>query len=454
MKKKSLAALLMVCVLLIVAACGAGNNQNNGENTTNSTSGANSETTTENSSDGQEPTTVTMMTSQAKYKESYRKIADKLKEEENITLDIQVVPDDQFFNLVKAKIASREVPDIIIHNAPTAYVTMDAENKMVDLSNEPWVSRMANPDLMKASDGKIYAMPQESSSFYAAAYYNKKVFADLGLSEPSTYDEFLSLLETIKTKGNGITPIYMSDKDSWTTQIYMTAGLPVLLEDKAQETWDKLLTNEMKWADIPEFKTILSDFKDLYDKGYTNKDHLTQTFEDAKAALAAGEAAMILNGEWSVADLMTKNGMDADNIGAFVIPIGNHDVMATGAYVQGFYVPKDAKNIEGAKRVLNLWSTPEYMNIHFADNPGSPGFVDVDGGDVHPAVLALEENYIQTGKYVFQMNDPMQFVNPVFPDLWSLYVDLTAGAKSIDDVIEQWDQKYADYMKQHDQPNF
>jgi raffinose/stachyose/melibiose transport system substrate-binding protein len=440
-------------MMAVASACGS--NANN-----SASPSASSTTTATQTEENQPPTenkevTVSLLTSQAKYKEAYKKIAQKLKDEEKITLDIQVVPDDQYYNLVKTKIATKEVPDILMNNAPSEYITVDAPKNMVDLSNEPWVPRLANPDLLKAEDENIYAMPIESSSFYSAAYYNKKVFQDLGLSEPKTYAEFLNVLETIKSKGNGITPIYMSDKDSWTTQIFMTIGLPVLLGDEAQETWDKLLTNQMKWADIPEFKTILTDFVDLYNKGYVNKDHMTATFDNAKEALATGKAAMLYNGEWAVGDLLTKNMMDPEQLGAFIIPFGDKQIMGTGAFVQGFFIPKESKNVEAAKRVLNLISQPAYMNLYYAENPGSPGFKDVDGGSAHPAVKALVDNYITTNQYIAQMNDPMAFVSPIFPDLWQLYADMTIqGGKTPDEVIASWDKKYADYMKQKEQPGF
>lgn len=447
MKRNKFLIVTMALVMLLTVACGSGSNGGQAEPGDNSASES-------AQTDEKKAMTVSMMTSQGKYKETYKKIAEKLKTEENIILEIQVVPDDQYYNLVKTKISMKEVPDIIMHNAPSEYVTVNAQKNMEDLSNEPWVERLSNPNLLKAEDGKIYAMPQESSSFYAAIYYNKKVFEDLGLSEPKTYAEFLSLLETIKSKGDGITPIYMSNKDSWTTQIFVTAALPVLLGDKAEETWEGLLSNKLKWADIPEFKQAMELFQELYVKGYTNKDHVTQTFDNAKAALAEGKAAMVFNGEWTVGDLINKNEMNPDEIGAFVLPFGDQDIIATGAYVQGFMVPKDAKNVEGAKKVLELWSQPDYMNIYFAENPGFPGFTDVDGGDVHPAIKALEDNYIKTNKYVYQLNDPMAAASSIFPDLWTLYVDMAAGSKTPDDVVKAWDKKYEDFMNQIDQPGF
>lgn len=399
--------------------------------------------------------TVTMLMSQGRYYDTYKKLQDKLKAEDNITLDIQVVPDDQYYNLIQTKIAARDVPDLITANAPTQYEEIDAMKNMVDLSHEPWISRLSNPGMLKAQDGNIYARPISSSSFYAAAYYNKRIFAKFGLSAPRTYAEFLAILETIKTKGNGITPIYMSNKDTWTTQIFMTAGLPVLLGNRAQETWDKLLTNQLQWTELPEFREILNLYLDLFKKGFVNKDHAAASFEDAKLALAKGMAAMVYNGEWIIGDLVTKYNMKPDDIGAFVIPFGDRDLLATGSFVEGWLIPKDAKNIDGAKKVLDLLSQPDYMNAYFAEHPGSPGFIDVDGGEVAPAIKALEQEYIKGNKYIPEMNGPMSYASILFNNnLWRPYVDMAAGQKTPEQVIESWQLKYKEYMKLKQMPGF
>lgn len=399
---------------------------------------------------------VTMVIPQGYYKDTYKKFQDKLKAKENIILEIQVIANDtQYYNLVKAKIAAGELPDLIIENVPTQYEEIAASKNMVDLTNERWVERLENPDILRARDTKIYAWPMASYSYYAAAYYNKKIFADLGLNEPRKYAEFLDVLGTIKLKGYGITPIYMSNRDIWTTRIFVSAGLPVLLGDKAQETWDKLLTNQLKWTEIPEFNTILSLYSDLYDKGYVNQDHATATFEDAVKALAAGKAAMVFNGEWTVGKLVSQYNMNPDDIGAFVVPFGNRDIMPIGSFIEGWLIPKKAKNIDGAKKVLDLLSQPAYMDIYFSEYPGFPGFKDVNGGEVASAVKTLEQKYIKGHKYIYEMDGPMSFVNELFADgLWGPYLDMVTGEKTPEQVIESWQAIYAEYMKQKQRPGF
>lgn len=437
--RKVLRVIVLLIIVVTISACGKNSKTNLAQLET----------------DEKEAQTVTLSIAQGRYKGAFKNIQEKLKREENIKLVIETVPDEQYYSLSKTRITAGEVPDIMVHNAPQQYREYNVTKNMVDLSMEPWVDRMLNPDLFKTSEGNIYAMPLQSSGLYIAVYYNKKVFYDLGLSEPKTYTDFLHILETIKTKGNGITPIYMSNKDTWTTQIFMTAGLPILLGDKADETFDKILKNQLKWTEVPEFKTILTQFQALYKKEYVNQDHLTSTFENAKAAWATGKAAMVLNAEGTPSDLVTSYNIPPDDIGAFVIPFGDRDIIATGDSVAGFFIPKKAKNIDGAKKVLNLMSQPDYLNMYFRENPGFPGFKNVDGGQMVPAVRALEEKYIRDKQYTFEMNDRISITGAILNDgLWRLYVDLALGLKTPEQVIEEWQETFSEYMKQKNQPGF
>ena len=49
-----------------------------------------------------------------------QKMVAKLAEDENITIDFQVIPDDQFDNILKMKVNSGEAPDIIALQFPAS----------------------------------------------------------------------------------------------------------------------------------------------------------------------------------------------------------------------------------------------------------------------------------------------------------------------------------------------
>ncbi len=402
------------------------------------------------------PKVISILTSQGSFSPVYKEMAAAIEQEHGYKVEFQVLPDDQYYNVVKAKIATKEVPDIIEYNTPSNNIELGAQENCIPLDSEPWVQRLVNPTLLKdPTDGKIYAMPRNSGGFFGAVYINEKVLTDLGVSttQPATYAEFVSRLEQIKTKSGGkIAPIYMSHKDSWTTQIFMTLGYSVALYPKDGEVYNKLLKNELKFTDVPEMQTILAQFKELHTKGLVNKDNLSASYDMAKEAVATGKAAMVLNGEWFVADINSK--WPEVKMTSWVVPFADKLIMGTGAYVRGWFVMKHGKQSADALKFLQIWSDAKYWNMYFAQQPGFPAFKDVDGGKVDPCVTNLVNTYLSSGKFTYQINDPMGVVSSIWPDLWKMYIDMIASNKTPASVMKAWQDKYADYMKQLKQPGF
>lgn len=67
-----------------------------------------------------------------------------------------------------------------------------------------WVGDL-NPSFKQnmTYEGSLYAYPLDCSG--EGVFYNKKVFEDNGLKVPETYEDFLTVCDTLKSKG--ITPV-------------------------------------------------------------------------------------------------------------------------------------------------------------------------------------------------------------------------------------------------------
>ncbi|MBJ8193720.1 extracellular solute-binding protein, partial [Bacillus cereus] len=62
-------------------------------------------------------------------------------QETGIKVDMQVIPDDQYANVLKTKLASGEAPDIFMVSAGVGAQKFLPDKYFADLSNEKWVSR-------------------------------------------------------------------------------------------------------------------------------------------------------------------------------------------------------------------------------------------------------------------------------------------------------------------------
>ena len=387
---------------------------------------------------------ISVMIASNRYRDAYRTMFEKIGTDHDIAMDLQIIPNEQFDNLIKTKLATREVPDIFLHNAPEYYDALKVWENSVDLTDQPWVSRLTNPGMVTDSDGRIWAMPETSGTFFGAAYYNKDVLNRLGITDPrpKTYAEFIAILERIKAADPDVVPLFMSDRDNWTTQIFMAVGYSYALDDRTEEMYRAIMDNERKFQDVPEFEGILNDYLTLIERELVNPNHLSATYDDATAAVASGRAAMIYNGEWTIPSLEAEGA----SIGAFPIPWTDKDLLITGRYTTGYFVPSAGDNVELALEVLNAIAQPEYLGIFFAENPAFPGFSGIDGGDLNTDVKAMVDSYLAAGKTRYTMNDYMPELSTLWPELWAYYVDMAAGVITPRETLARWDERIADHM--------
>ena len=147
-------------------------------------------------------------------------MVEKLEEEENISIEFEVVPDDQYDNLMKMRLNSHEAPDLIAYQFADLFAAVDPEEFFVSLDDESWASKVKAPELTEYN-GKHYGYCFEASNGFLGLIYNKDVFEANGITElPKTLDEFYAVCD--KLKEAGIVPIAMPS-DTWVPQVWMTA---------------------------------------------------------------------------------------------------------------------------------------------------------------------------------------------------------------------------------------
>ena len=130
-----------------------------------------------------------------------------------ILVDLKIIPrggGNDYEQKVNMGAAAGELPDVVDMDGP--YVANFAYSKLLlpldDLldKNSEWFQDYVPAMLQQGTfDGKLYALGAMESS--VGVYFNKKIFADLGLPEPPTsvekawtFDEFAAVLEQLKQK--------------------------------------------------------------------------------------------------------------------------------------------------------------------------------------------------------------------------------------------------------------
>ena len=106
----------------------------------------------------------------------------------------------------------------------------------MDVSAEPWIANINESYIPTVSSGDaIFGAPSETA-MGGGILYNRKIYADLGLSVPKSWDEFMANNEKIKAAG--IAPVIQTFGDTWTSQLFVLgdffnvqAAVPTFAED-------------------------------------------------------------------------------------------------------------------------------------------------------------------------------------------------------------------------------
>jgi raffinose/stachyose/melibiose transport system substrate-binding protein len=150
-----------------------------------------------------------------------------------------------------------------------------------------WKASFA-PALLETStfDGKNYGVPLH---FYAKFFsYNTKIFDELGLSVPETWDELLEICETLKNAG--YIPIALGNEQPWAAIHWMTTLNQKMVPEEVREKDYNPKTGEFTH---PGYVKALEYLKSLNDKGYFNEGVNTTSYNMQNQLFYSGKAGMV-----------------------------------------------------------------------------------------------------------------------------------------------------------------
>ena len=287
-------------------------------------------------------------------------------------------------NIIKVKFASGEVPDVMT----TYEQEFVDQGKYLDLSGESqWWDRLIPSMKDSCTDiksGKQYRVCTNMTM--AGFFYNKTIFAELGLTPAATWEDFVKNLEVIKDKKPDVTPWFIFGKEAWhlghliefIPHGYLKQSLgaidckvAMLNNDSAKLNWG---------APDGAMATFAKNLLDLRDKGLINSDVLTATGGNCTEAFVTGKAAMFSNGMWALGGILEANPEMADQIGFAPYPAYMPDSkpVVLCAEDSGYSISASTQNLEQAKAFLSYLFSAENQK-KYAEALGSPSaFTDVD----------------------------------------------------------------------------
>jgi raffinose/stachyose/melibiose transport system substrate-binding protein len=253
-------------------------------------------------------------------------------------------------------------------------VSLDLFNKgfLASLNDLPGIENFG--DVAKSAwitdDGSdVFCVPM--ASVIHGFIYNQAIFDELGLSEPTTNEEFLALLQTIKDNGS-YAPLVMGTKDQWesATMGYQNIGPNYWAGEEGRQG---LIAGTAKYNEggfLQAFEALAAWQPFLID-GYE-----AVAYPDAQNYFSTGQGAIYPAGSW---DISTFNAAGVE-MGAFRAPapagqetcyISDHVDIAMGLNAA-------SPNAEAARTFLEWMTTAEFAEIYANALPGFFPLADVE----------------------------------------------------------------------------
>ncbi|MFD2177371.1 ABC transporter substrate-binding protein [Veronia pacifica] len=220
------------------------------------------------------------------------------------------------------------------------------------------------------SGAQTFCLPM--ASVIHGFLYNKAIFKRLGVSKPSTTDDFYRVLD--KAKRAGYVPLAMGTRDKWeaATMGFQNIG-PTYW--KGEDGRYGLIEGKERIDSEPYKETFrqLSRWSDYLGNGYQ-----TRSYRDTISLFADGKAAVYPAGSWDI--LTFKDKLD---LGVFRPPVKRRgDACYFSEHTDlGMGINAQSKNPEAAETFLKWMTTAEFADLLTNEISGffslSNHFIDV-----------------------------------------------------------------------------
>ncbi|WP_372663217.1 ABC transporter substrate-binding protein [Cohnella sp.] len=436
MKKALYLTLASILLMTLLAACGSNNITGNA--VTQPTSENQTTTTEPKAAEPAQKVELKLMLGQPRFKEQFEKYFDQFKAKElaekniDVTIELEMPNPDQAKQVLQARLASNDAPDIFDVHANDLPIYQKA-GYLEDLTAQPSVATLF--DSVKKTvtlDGKVVALPIESLSW--GYLYNKKIFADNGITPPQTLDEMKAVIE--KLKANKVTPFLLAFQESWVPQLMTALSLGGLVSSENPDWIEKMNKGEASYADVQGIFNII----DLIMANGSEKAFEVGN-EAGSTDFANGKAAMWLQGPWNAETILKVN--PEMEFGVAPLPVSNNPAgtMINLSTSTTLAVSPTSKNKEVALDLINYILDDKDSSALFQELKFNP-VSSVHQYEVYPWVNEASE-YVAQGKAYQDLKLPNGVTDEQAKLLQSYYVKEVTK----EDFIKTMDKTWAAAVK-------
>ncbi|MFF5856871.1 ABC transporter substrate-binding protein [Streptomyces sp. NPDC012751] len=354
---------------------------------------------------------------------------DKFEKQTGIKVKLEVVPWSDLLNRILTATTSGQGPDVLnIGNTWSA--SLQATGALLPWNEENFAKIGGRDRFAETALGSTgvrgedpAAVPLYSMAY--ALYYNKRIFADAGISKPpATWDELIAEGKKIKAKGKSVLGAEGSNLSENIHHVFVFAkqhGADFFTADGKPDFTDAKVVDAVKqYVDLMAKDEVIPTGDAEYAQNQSVSD------------FAKGKQAMLL---WQTAASNLKSqGMEEDAYGVAPVPV-NSGTPGAGTQVNSavmginMAVFKNTDNIDGATKFVKFMTSDaeqKILNTAYSTIPpvkaaqGDPAFST-------SATAVLKSTLASSAAALPQVPSESQFETSVGTAVKELFADAAAG---------------------------
>lgn len=273
--------------------------------------------------------------------------------ESGVTVNLQVVPNDQARTLVQTRLRSGKGPDVFGYDTGPGFAGVLAKAGLLyDLTKHEQQAKWGIYDWARPSvtfSGKFYGIPDQIEQ--VGLYYNKDLFSKYGLQPPTTMAALETALKTFKSKG--VIPLAAGDKEGWEGGHWLSMALA---SQVGADQMHQLIDGKGDW-NSDGVKSALTTWAGFQKSGYLPPSPNGITYDNSNALFYSGKAAMNPTGTWLIQTL--KDAVKFD-VGFVNFPAPTGEAVATNGLGAGTFMSSSTKNVSAALKLMDWLVGPEH----------------------------------------------------------------------------------------------
>ncbi|WOF22378.1 extracellular solute-binding protein [Microbacterium betulae] len=313
------------------------------------------------SSSGDDEITLTIWSWQASSTPKWDAVFDVYEESHpGVTIEFEGYQPTEYNQILATGLEGSDGPDIAMLRAYGGAQSAIQAEQIVPIDDVVDGLDQFDPTVLRAAQGieggATYGVPFAYQTMQM--FYNKTLFDDLGLEEPTTWDEFIALQDTLVEEG--VTPMALGAREDWVLPMF--ADIVGSARYGGADFEERVLSGETDFTD-PDYVASLQIVQDL--QQYFDKDVNAIAVADATLQFTTGQAAQWPGGSF---DLPTFQDSAPDTEwGVYEVPPPPGSVLdhaVTPGYADGsFGINASSDQQEEATELLNWMTTAEFGQL-------------------------------------------------------------------------------------------